>query len=42
MLDTLSEIVNWLGAILTEIVKGVKGTFIYWNKRKDELEGLVD
>ena len=42
MLDKISEIVNWLGAILTDLVKGVRGTFLYWDHRKDELEGLVD
>ena len=41
-LDSFSEIAKWLGELLTEIVKGIKGTYTYWNKRKDELEDLVE
>ena len=40
-LDSFSAIAEWLGLVLTEIVKGIKGTYTYWNKRKDGLEDLV-
>ena len=42
MLDSLKDIVTWLGNVLVDIVKGIKGTYTYWNKRKDGLEDLVE
>ncbi len=41
-LDSISALLEWLEKVLTEIVKGVKGTFNYWNNRKDELSALVE
>ena len=40
-LDSIEALLKWLEKVLTEIVKGVKGTFNYWNNRKDELEELT-
>ncbi len=40
-LDSFAAVLDWLKAVLTEIVKGIKGTYTYWNKRKDELEDLT-
>ena len=40
-MDKLKDIVNWLGNVLTAIVKGIKGTYTYWDKRKDGLEDLI-
>ena len=42
MFDSLKDILVWLGNLLTDIVKGIKGTYTYWDKRKDELEDLVE
>ncbi len=41
MLDSLKVIVTWLGNLLTDIVKGIKGTYTYWDNRKDDLEDLT-
>ena len=41
MFDSLKDIVTWLGNVLTSIVKGIKGTYTYWDNRKDELEDLT-
>lgn len=40
-LDSAAAVFEWLQKVLTEIVKGIKGTFAYWNNRKDELEDLT-
>ena len=40
-LDSIDALLVWLQTVLTEIVKGIKGTYTYWNKRKDELEDLT-
>lgn len=40
-MEKLVDIVTWLGNVLTAIVKGIKGTYTYWDKRKDELEDLT-
>ena len=40
-LDSIPAVLEWLEKVLTEIVKGIKGTFNYWNNRKDELEDLT-
>ena len=40
-LDSIAALLEWLQTVLTEIVKGVRGTFNYWNNRKDELEDLT-
>ena len=42
MFYSLKDIVTWLGNVLIDIVKGIKGTFTYWDKRKDGLEALVE
>ncbi len=41
MFDSLKDILVWLGNLLTDIVKGIKGTYTYWDNRKDELEDLT-
>ncbi len=41
-LDSISAIIEWLGAILTEIVKGIQNTFNYYDHRKDKFEELVE
>ena len=41
-LDSFAAVLDWLQQVLTEIVKGIKGTFNYWNNRKDELADLVE
>lgn len=40
-LDSIAAVLDWLQEVLTEIVKGIRGTFNYWNNRKDELEDLT-
>lgn len=40
-LDSFTAVLEWLEKVLTEIVKGIKGTYTYWNNRKDELEDLT-
>lgn len=40
-LDSIDALLKWLQDVLTEIVKGIKGTYTYWNKRKDDLEDLT-
>ena len=40
-LDSIKALLEWLEKVLNEIVKGGRGTFNYWNNRKDELEDLT-
>ena len=40
-LNSIKAVLDWLEKVLTEIVKGIKGTYAYWNNRKDGLEDLV-
>ena len=42
MLDSFAAFFEWLQTVLTEIVKGIKGTYKYWNEKKDELADLVE
>ncbi len=41
-LDSITAVLDWINEILTELVKGIKGTFAYWNNRKDELKDLAE
>ncbi len=41
-LDSFDAVITWIETILLEIVKGIKGTFHYWDRKKDELEELAD
>ena len=41
-LDNATAILEWMKAILLEIVKGIKGTFHYWDRKADELEALAE
>ncbi len=41
-LDSFAAVLEWLTKVLTEIVKGIKGTYAYWDNRKDELSDLVE
>ena len=41
-LDSMDAILEWIKAILLDIVAGIQGTFNYWNHRKDDLEDLVE
>ena len=41
-LDSADHIIDWLKAILLEIVAGIKGTFHYWDRKAGELEDLVE
>ena len=40
-LDSLTALADWAQALLTEIVKGIRNTFLYWSHRKDALEDLT-
>ena len=41
-LDNATAIIDWLKAILLDIVAGIKGTFHYWDRKAGELEDLVE
>ena len=40
-LDSWDAVLTWMETVLTEIVKGIRGTFLYWKHREDELSDLV-
>ena len=42
MLDSLKDIIVWLGNVLTDIVTGIQGTFHYWNRTIGEIEDLAE
>ena len=39
-LDSFEKVLKWLEAVLLDIVKGIKGTYHYWDRKADELEAL--
>ncbi len=41
-LDSFAAVLDWLKAILLDIVAGIKGTYHYWDRKADELEDLAE
>ena len=38
MIYKLMDLTAWIGNVLKEIVKGVRGTALYWTHRAEELK----
>ena len=41
-LDSAKAVLDWLQALLLDLVEGIKGTFAWWSHRKDALEDLAE